>query len=97
MFWGKAFVVKPDIVVAICDENLLDKKIKTKEFDIEINKNFYGDKLIDESLAITLMKKSTIGNLIGEDIVNLAEKNGFITRENIIFINGVPHAQFVKI
>ena len=97
MFWGKVFVVKPDIVVAICDETLLDKKIKTEEFDIEVNKNFYGDKLIDENLAITLMKKSTIGNLIGKDIIDLAEKNGFITRENIIFINGVPHAQFVKI
>jgi len=96
MFWGKAFPTKYDLVIAICDEELLDKKIG-KEFKIKISKEFYGEKLIDEKTAIKLMKKATIGNLIGKNIIDLAEKNDFIIRENVIVIDGVPHAQFVKI
>ena len=97
MFWSKAFNTKYEIVIAICDEELIDKSIDTKKFGIKISKNFYGEKLVDEQMAVRLMKRSTIGNLIGKTIVKLAEKNGFITKKNIIFINGIPHAQFVKL
>lgn len=96
MFWSKVFQTKYDLVVAICDEELIDKEID-KKLKIKVSKNFYGGRLVDEEIALKLMKKATIGNLIGKNIVELAEKNGFITRENIILINGISHAQFVKI
>jgi len=98
MFWCKIFTTKYNIVVAICDEKLLDKEIKMKksEMKVKISKEFYGGKLIDENIALKIMKEATIGNLMGEEIITLADKNGFIVRENIIFIDGVPHAQFVK-
>ncbi len=96
MFWSKIFNTKYDILVAICDEELLEKTID-KRLNIKAKKEFYGGRLIDEKIAIKIMEKATIGNLLGKKIVELAEKNGFITRENIILINGVPHAQFVKL
>lgn len=98
MFWGKVFYTKYDIVVAICDENLIDKEIRTKEkLRIKISRSFYGGQLINEEQAIKLMQRATIGNLIGKKIVELAEKHGFIEKENVILINGIPHAQFVKL
>jgi hypothetical protein len=97
MFWCKVFSTKYDLVVAICDEDLIDKSIETKDFKIKISKHFYGDKLVDENIAVRLMKKSTICNLMGKNVVELAEKNKFIIKKNVIFINGIPHAQFVKI
>mgnify|MGYP000542395452 CR=1 FL=1 len=98
MFWGKVFYTKYDIVVAICDENLIDREIRTKDkLKVKISKSFYGGQLINEAEALKLMRRATIGNLIGRRIVELAEKNGFIEKENIILINGIPHAQFVKL
>ncbi len=98
MFWGKVFYTKYDIVVAICDENLIDREIRTKDkLKVKISKSFYGGQLINEAQAVKLMRRATIGNLIGKRIVELAEKNGFIEKENIILINGIPHAQFVKL
>lgn len=99
MFWCKVFSVKEDLVVAICDEKLLGKKIfmKKKNLRIEVSKKFYGGKQISEEMAVKLMGKATIGNLMGKEIVELASRNGFIMKENVIFIDGVPHAQFVKI
>jgi hypothetical protein len=96
MFWCKVFNAKYDLVVAICDDELIGKKIGSGP-KIKISKNFYGGKLIDKSIALKFMDRATIGNLIGSRIVKAAKKGGFITRENIIFIDGIPHAQFVKI
>jgi hypothetical protein len=100
MFWGKVFGVKHNIVLAICDEDLIDKKLtdKKKNLDVKVTKHFYGEKIIeDEATAVRMMERSTIANLIGKQIVALAEKHGFITKENVIFIGGIPHAQFVKL
>jgi hypothetical protein len=96
MFWGNVFSTKYDLVIAICDEELIDKEIG-KNPRVKISKNFYGGLLISEQHALKMMKKATIGNIMGKKIVELAEKSGFITKENIILIDGVPHAQFVKI
>lgn len=99
MFWCKVFSNRADVVVAICDEEILGRKIKMRQdgFKIEISKNFYGGKLIDENIAVRVMKKATIGNLMGKRIIDLASQKGFIIKENVIFIDDVPHAQFVKI
>ncbi|MEM5879545.1 MAG: DUF424 family protein [Candidatus Aenigmatarchaeota archaeon] len=99
MFWCNVFTDKKDILVVICDEELLGKKLKMKEekMTVEISKKFYGGKLIDENTAIKILEKATIGNLMGKNIIELASTNGFIAKENVILINGVPHAQFVKL
>jgi hypothetical protein len=99
MFWCKIFFVKAEVIAAICDEELLEKKIlmKKRKLNVEISKSFYGGKLINENIAVRVMKKATIGNLMGERIVELASKNGFIIKKNVIFIDGIPHAQFAKI
>lgn len=97
MYWCKIFQTKNDTLVAICDEKLLGKKIGTKKLRIKVNENFYGGKLVDEEIAVRIMKRATIGNIIGKEIIGVAEKNGFITKENIIHIDDVPHAQFVKL
>lgn len=98
MFWGKVFGAKREIVLAICDDDLLDKKIKTKKLEVKISKKFYGERIIeDETTAVRMMGRCTIANLTGERIVALAQKHGFITKENIISIGGIPHAQFVKL
>lgn len=95
MFWCKIFQKKDHLVVAICDENILDKEIGN-EYKIKIDKKFYGDKLVNDEKACELIKKSTIANLIGKKIIKLVLEKKFITKENIMFIGEIPHAQFVK-
>lgn len=96
MFWCKVFTVKHDVLVAICDEELLGKKIKSKSLTVTISKNFYGGEKIDEEAAKKVMEVATIGNLFGKKIVELAKKQGLVAEENVISIDGVEHAQFVK-
>lgn len=95
MFWSKIFSFRGKKIVAICDKNLLGKKIG-KDPKILVKKSFYGGKLIDEKKASELMENSTICNILGKDIIKLALKNKFITEENVMFIGDVPHAQFIQ-
>jgi uncharacterized protein len=98
MYWAKIFLVKHEIVLAMCDKELIGKKLKGRHGDVKVDRNFYGEKVIeDEAMAVKLLVHCTIGNLMGKRIVTLATKKGFITKENVISIGGVPHAQFVKI
>ena len=61
-----------------------------------VNKDFYCGEECDEEKAVKLMKDCTIANLVGKRIVELALEKNFITKENVILIEGTPHAQFVK-
>lgn len=105
MFWAKVFATKHDLVLAVCDEELIEKELKMKMnankkkdiLKVKVSKNFYGGMLVNENVILRLMNRATIGNMMGARSVALAEKNGFIVKENIILIDEVPHAQFVKI
>ncbi|MEM5776840.1 MAG: DUF424 family protein [Candidatus Aenigmatarchaeota archaeon] len=96
MFWSKVYRFKDEIVVAICDEELLEKTLEFNDVKFHISKKFYGGNLINEENAIKLMENSTIGNLVGKKIVSLALKKKYIAKENIILISDVPHAQFIQ-
>jgi len=95
MFWCKCHSIKENLVVAVCDEDLLGKEIG-KKLKIKIKKDFYGGELADENKVLECMKKATVGNLIGKKIVKFALEKKFITKENIMLIDDVPHAQFLK-
>ncbi len=96
-FWYNIFQDRHDLVGAFCDEELLGKTIKNDKISFKISKNFYGGKLVDEDVILKIMSMISIGNIIGKKIVKFAINNGFITTENIILINEIPHAQFTKV
>jgi len=97
-FWSKVVKTKFDILVAICDENVLGKEIEIERgFRVVASERFYKEKLVDEKEALDLMEKATIGNLLGENIIKLAIEKNIISSESVILIGGIPHAQFVKV
>ncbi|MCD6403356.1 MAG: DUF424 family protein [Candidatus Aenigmarchaeota archaeon] len=97
MFYAKVHAVRGENLVAVCDEELLGKKIFWNGIEIEIKEEFYGGMKIDEKECIQLLKKATIANLMGKNVVGLALREGFIEKENVLYINDIPHAQFVKL
>ncbi|MBS3144802.1 DUF424 family protein [Candidatus Woesearchaeota archaeon] len=80
-------------VLAVCDENILGKTFEEGKYCITISEHFYkGQK--GTALTITpLLRDIPNVNLIGKEAVALGLKVEIITKENIIVIAGVPHAQ----
>lgn len=83
-------------MIALADENLLGEKFEEEEISLEIN-DFYAGKKVDKEEAIEKLEKSSIANLVGENSVDTGLKAGIVKKENILYIEGVPHAQSVKL
>jgi len=85
-------------VIAICDQELLGLKIVDKELNIVfyVSEHFYGGELVPVSYAMSKAKEATILNLVGENTVSAAIKEGLVHPDAVIRIAGVPHAQAVQ-
>ncbi|MEN2975115.1 MAG: DUF424 family protein [Candidatus Caldarchaeales archaeon] len=94
-FWVKVHHSKTgETVVAICDEELLGKRINIVEgFSVEVSKAFYGDVLVREEDLPNYLRQATIINLLGELIVKYAVTRGIIMEKAIMKIGGIPHIQ----
>ena len=84
-------------IVAICDKNLIGKKLKEGDLEIDITERFYkGEELSEEEILKILSEAENI-NIIGEKAVNFAIKHKFLKKSEIITIEGIPHAQLYNV
>ncbi len=74
----------------ICDADLLGKKITEKELEVHISKSYYGEKIVEKDEAKTLLKNSSIINMVGKEIVSLSTSLGIGSEDGIKEIDGVP-------
>lgn len=84
------------VVVATCDCELLGKVLRDGKIVFEIRENFYKGQKVTVEEALELCKQSNIVNMVGKCIIDKAVEEGIIHPEAILKINGVPHAQIVK-
>jgi hypothetical protein len=85
------------VLLAACDEDLLGKVLRDGKIVFKIAEEFYKGPKITAEEAVTLMQESSIVNLIGQNIVNVAIKKRLVHPEAVLEICGVPHAQIVKV
>lgn len=74
----------------ICDADLLGKKITEKELEVHISKSYYGEKIIEKEEAKTLLKTSSIINMVGKETISLSTSLGIGSEDGVKEINGVP-------
>jgi len=96
-FWMKIHRFKDEKIVAICDETLLGKKLMLNDIEIIINEKFYKGELVDSKKVKGEISDATIINAFGKNSISLLKETGFISENNILYVEGVPHAQFTKI
>lgn len=84
------------VLLAICDENILGKTLKQGNIVFQVREDFYKGSLVSMQEAVDLIEKSIIVNMIGQRIVKEAVEKGLVHPEAVLKIDGVPHAQIVK-
>jgi len=97
MLYVKIHKSESSEVVAVCDKELLGKTLKQEDIKISISEKFYKGEEKTEEEVIQILKEATNINLVGEKAVSAGIKAGIISEENIIKIEGVPHAQAYSI
>ena len=93
----KRYDIGPDVLVAVCDIELIGKHLEEGGLTLEVSESFYKGEAVTESEVVASLRQATIANLVGERAVRCALANSFVEEANVIFIGGVPHAQMVRI
>ena len=79
-----------NIMLNICDVELLGKNIAQDDLNMNISKSYYGQKLVDIEEAKTLLKKSSIINMVGKNTISLSIELGIGSENGIKSISGIP-------
>ncbi len=90
----KVYTMGRETMVAACDLSLLEKTLKGDDFDFHVSKEFYDEIRGNEALLKKHLEKATIANLVGEKCVKCGIEAGIIMKENVMYIDRIPHAQF---
>ena len=81
----------------ICDAELLGKKLIQDELNMHISESYYGEKLVEREEAKSLLKNSSIINMVGKETVSLSIELGIGSETGIKTISGIPFLLIFKI
>ncbi len=95
MFRLKVYRVRGEVLVAVCDSDIVGKTFREGDLKIEVKESFYGEREVGEEEVIRALKMATIANITGRKAVELAIRIGIVDRENVLKIGDCWHAQMV--
>src|SRR5487761_399152 len=81
---------KNNKMLNICDAELVGKTVRQSDLDVTITKSYYGDRIIDEKEAESLLRTSSIINMVGKKTIDLSIKIGIGSAKGVKEIEGVP-------
>jgi hypothetical protein len=87
-------------ILAMCDEELIDKVIKegTVIINIKDYSEFYKGELIGEMELDNRYKQDIFSaNIVGRKSVDLAVSNRIINKEHVKIVDGIPYAHAYRV
>ncbi len=85
------------VLLAICDADILGKTLKRGKIVFHIREDFYKGSLVSIEEAMDLIRQATIVNMVGRRIVEKAVEKGLVHPDAVLEIEGIPHAQILKL
>ena len=86
-----------NVLLAICDCEVLGKTLREGKIVFHIKDEFYNGGKVSLDQAVSMIENATIVNMVGKKCVEKAIEKGYVHPEAVLNIEGVPHAQIVKL
>lgn len=86
-----------NILLALCDCEILGRTLREGKLVFHVKEEFYKGAKVSIEEAIEIIENSTIVNMIGKNVVKKAIEKGHVHPEAVLNIEGIPHAQIVKL
>jgi uncharacterized protein len=86
-----------NVVLAICDSELLGRTLREGKIVFHVKEEFYNGGRVTVEEAVDMIQNSTIVNMVGKCCVEKAIAKGYVHPHAVLNIEGVPHAQIVKL
>ena len=90
LFSTKVISASGNLMLNICDPELIDKTFQDGKTKIKINPNYYAERDVDEYEAKNLLIKCHSINMVGEKTISLATNLGIGSEKSIRRIQGIP-------
>ncbi len=74
----------------ICDADLVGRVVKQSDLEINISQSYYAERIVEEDEAESLLKNSSIINMVGKQTVDLSIRIGIGSAKGVKEIEGVP-------
>jgi hypothetical protein len=85
-----------ELVLAAADKDLLDQVLREEGIKLEVCREFYEGEDADEEVLVNRLMMCSVANLVGEEVVAIAIREGYVNEECVLRIAGIPHAQLAK-
>ncbi len=79
-----------NMMLNICDVELLGKKISQDELNMHISESYYGERLVGKEEATDLLKRSSIINMVGKETISLSIELGVGSENGVKTISDIP-------
>jgi hypothetical protein len=89
--------IDKNVVLAICDVELLGKTLHEGKITFKVKDEFYNGGKVNVDEAISMIKNANIVNLVGKCCVEHAIKKGYVHPDAVLAIEGIPHTQIMKL
>ncbi len=86
-----------NVLLCMCDIEILGKTFREDKIVFCVTEDFYKGARVDVEEAVSMIESSTIVNMVGKNVVKKAIERGFVHPEAVLQIEGIPHAQIVKL
>ncbi len=93
----KQYDTQGELLIAVCDKEIIGKKFHEGELTLMVDSGFYKGVDASESEVREALSCATIANIAGEKAIACAVDCGCVDPDTVIFIEGIPHAQMVRI
>lgn len=89
-FAVRMVVQQQNRMLNICDAELVGRTVRQSDVEINISKSYYGERIIDEKEAESLLRNSSIINMVGRQTIDLSLKMGIGSSKGVKEIEGIP-------
>ncbi len=86
-----------NVVLAMCDSEILGKTLREGKIVFHVKEEFYNGGRVAVEEAVGMIENSNIVNMVGKCCVEQAIAKGYVHPQAVLNIQGVPHAQIVKL
>jgi uncharacterized protein len=94
---GKIHKYAGQKIFACCDFELLEKNILFNDVKIHISSGFYGSTKLTKKEILDFVSEANQVNVFGKRVCDLLLSKNIITKEDVIYIENIPHIQIYKI
>lgn len=85
------------LMVAAADPSVLGDIFEEDGVRVDVDEEFYGKEEAPRDEVVERLRQAAIANLVGETAVGAGVEAEVVDEENVLRVEGVPHAQMVRL